>query len=328
MNKPPENRTEPQTAYRPHIPTAMPLRPLPRTVTPFPNETTRSYLDRLARANYLDGDHLRFYLTESRKKSSKVPADRLSALSGIPENTLLRALYDLHSEEDSPSETADSQPRRIVHEKRPCQLCAAGREFGEKIHCQEQPDVVICRLHRRWIGPGDIRYGHPQPDLTNQPDILQAAKRYRRIVRRHGQANAARAYKNASDICHQWRQSNSSDDAFIHRMQIFHGEEWSVPWDDATVHAAVYPQSIALTRILASPYWQSVALQELPIPHRFIDEVRRTVNPLYQWLPTPSFKRPEPLADWINWQRHQTRKSDPESHTTMEFDQLNTIWYG
>ncbi|MER6832033.1 TniQ family protein [Streptosporangium sp. NPDC000563] len=307
MGKPAENHADTQKASRPYTSPTMLLRPLPRTVTPFPNETTQSYLNRLARANHLDGDHLRFYLTESRKKSSKVPADRLSVLSGIPEVTLLRALDDLHGEAD-PISATDAQPRRVALGRRPCQLCAAGREFGERIYCQGWQDVVICLLHRRWIGPGDIRYGHSQPDLTNQPDILQATKRYRRIVRRHGRVNAARAYAEASGICHQWRQSTTSDDAFIHRMQIFHGEEWSVPWDDVTVHAAIYPQVIALTRILVSPYWQSITLQEFPIPHRFVKEVQRTVNPLYNWDSPFHSRRHEPLIDWVNSQRNQMGK--------------------
>lgn len=304
------------------------LRPLPRIVTPFPNETTQSYLNRLAHANHLDGDHLHFYLTKSRKKSSKVTADRLSVLSGIPESTLLRALYDLRSEADPTSAAADAKPRRVAQGRRPCQLCAAGREFGERIYCLEWQDVVICLIHRRWIGPGDIRYGHSQPDLTNQPDILQAAKRYRRIVRRHGRVNAARAYAEASSICHQWRQSTTSDDTFIHRMQIFHGEEWSVPWDDVTVHAAVYPQVIALTRLLVSPYWQSIALQEFPIPHLFIKEIQRTVNSLYNWDSSSHFRRHEPLIDWVNSQRNQMGKLKEKSQTAVNSDISDTLRSG
>ncbi|GAA2987110.1 hypothetical protein GCM10017559_03570 [Streptosporangium longisporum] len=107
------------------------------------------------------------------------------------------------------------------------------------------------------------------------------------------------AYLKAKNICHQWIDEYSHDGGFERRLDIFHGTDWRIKRDDPTFYAAAYPEIIALTRLLASPYWQALAFENLSYPHRFIEEVRRTVAPHYQWPLGVYRERYEPLADWI-----------------------------
>lgn len=84
-------------------------------------------------------------------------------------------------------------------------------------------------------------------------------------------------------------------DGFRQRMAIFHGPRWGREWTDATVAAAMYPQAVALARLLSSPYWQAQVRSGDPSgPERFIHEVRRTAAPEYVW---PRSLRP---SDWLH----------------------------
>lgn len=67
----------------------------------------------------------------------------------------------------------------------------------------------------------------------------------------------------------------------------------------AAVAAAVYPQAVALTRLLASSYWQAMSAAGSPGNRMmFSAEVRRTVALGYTWPPPD---RPaDPLKTWIN----------------------------
>ncbi|WP_329081381.1 TniQ family protein [Streptosporangium sp. NBC_01469] len=280
------------------------LRPLPRTVAPFPNETLTSYLNRLSRANRLDDRALRSYLAESHRESANVPVERLAALSGIPARTLRYAIVELCSADEL---DILGRSAATVNNTMACWQCTLTRGHREAVWCWQRYEEAVCLRHRRWTGPGTIRSGSSQPDLTYQPEILQAAKRHRRLIRRHGKKRVDYAYREAETICTQWHKRFSHDDGFSRRMTIFHGEKEVFRRHDPTIYAATYPQVIALTRILASPYWQAMTLENLPFPHRFIAEVQRTVASDYIWPTESYYGHFEPLADWIN---EQLRKAD------------------
>ena len=52
---------------------------------------------------------------------------------------------------------------------------------------------------------------------------------------------------------------------------------------DPAVQAAIYPQIVAVTRLLVSPYWRGKAHQNWPHPKEFIHELRRTAAPNFHW---------------------------------------------
>ena len=172
-------------------------------------------------------------------------------------------------------------------------------------------DDVVCGRHRRWISKDQA-----QPDLTAQPEILTAHRRHRRLIRRHGRDTVMRAFRDAHHICIGWRLDNIPDHGYGHRMEIFHGPGWRDRDDDEnqTSDAAAYPQSVALTRLLASPHWRERILGKgWSWPDEFAAEVRRTVAPGYIWGNYPRIRwrrdRDDPLLEWRSHSRR--RESEP-----------------
>ncbi|MFI6457043.1 TniQ family protein [Streptosporangium amethystogenes] len=295
------------------------LQPLPRPVTPYPDETLPSYLHRLARANRLDAGWLRGYLANDHRKAAKVPADRLAALSGIPERTLRYAILELCSAEELADMKIDGRPAPTYGVAVACHLCTLARGCQQEVIYRRQHENVICLRHRRWTGTATFGPSSSQLDLSHQPEILHAAKRHRRLIRRHGQERVNYyAYYDAERIWQQWPNKIAWDEGFYRRMRIFHGDGWSVAKDDATIHAAAYPQIIALTRLLASPYWRVAALENLPRPRRFVAELRRTVAPAYFWFPERPYGHYEPLAAWINQELQQQNGPDLADYRDAE----------
>ena len=82
---------------------------------------------------------------------------------------------------------------------------------------------------------------------------------------------------------------------------------------------AAYPQAVALTRLLASPYWRERILgKDWPWPEEFETELRRTVAPGYIWGIYPRTRwrrdRDDPLLEWRYLTRHPESGSLPPGH--------------
>ena len=134
------------------------LRPLPRLVAPFRDETITSYLHRLAGPNHIDPAGLRPLLTRQRpqgRPGAARPARRRGrdalAVTG------LRHAADLHPGRTVRPAIASRPRARDGWSFAACRPCAAGQPVTRwALH-----DEVICRRHRRWISKD-----HDQPDLT------------------------------------------------------------------------------------------------------------------------------------------------------------------
>ena len=231
-----------------------PLRPLPRQVRPFPSETVDSYLRRLAAANRLSADALRSHIAGGQRRSIPLPIARLSVLTNLPEHTLRRALSGPPSVHDEQTGNISGVPRRAGVAGPACQLCAFARGSTETVWCWKYPESVICLRHRRWASSLSA---DDQPDLNGQPDIIQAHLRHLRLVRRLGRDAVAAGYAQAREVCEDWLARAWHLDGYQQRMAIFHGPGWGRVWTSATVAAAMYPQAVALARLLSSPYWQA-----------------------------------------------------------------------
>lgn len=279
----------------------MPCRPLPRPVVPAHNETLMSYLARLAQANRLDTDALRTHLTGTRNKNVPIPVGDLALLSGQNTHTLKHALPELGTEltgktGNRPPPHADSQLR--------CTHCALTRGHHGTVHCWNHQEDVVCVRHHRWIGTAHDQIGHSQPSLRDQPDILHANKLHRRIIRRRGRSAATVAFDQSTRICIEWHRRLQHDDDFYRLMNRFHRGQWRTTGTDPTVHAARYPQIVALTRLLASSSWQTRCITNWPEPHEFIQEVRRTVAPHFKWTLQRHYGTHDPLiATLVDQQR-------------------------
>jgi hypothetical protein len=274
------------------------LRPLPRTVKPFPGETTASYLARLAHANRLDAEALRFYIHGERRRTPPLSASRLAVVTGFPASTLRYAIPDLGigpGSLDKNHHNGAGFPQHKTDDGPPCRQCVLARGITMPVRCWKRPEDVVCLRHRRWTGPGA---GAGQPDLSAQPDIMQAHKRHLRLVRRFGRDPVADGFAVADHICRRWHEHRQHDAAFRDRMLTFHGPGWQASPASPTIAAAIYPQAVALTRLLTSPYWQALSSPGHPDRQAlFIAEVRRTVAPGYLW---PQPRRPaDPLDAWI-----------------------------
>jgi TniQ len=273
------------------------LNRLPRTVKPFPAETTASYLARLAHANRLDAEALRHYITGRRHRTPPFPADRLAIVTGYPVRALRYAIPDLsfgYGPLDSDHYNNAGFPQHKTDDGPACNRCALARGITMPVRCWKRPENVICLRHRRWIGPG-AETG--QPGLSAQPAILQAHKRHLRLVRRFGRDQVATGFAVADHICRRWHEHRRHDAGFCDRMLAFHGPRWQAPPASPTVAAAIYPQAVALTRLLVSPYWQALSSGHRGRQELFIAEVRRTVAPGYLW-PQP-YRPADPLGSWI-----------------------------
>jgi hypothetical protein len=177
----------------------------------------------------------------------------------------------------------------------PGRLCAFARGSTETVWCWKHPESVICLRHRRWVSSLSA---DDQPDLNGQPDIIRAHRRHLRLVRRLGRDAVAAGYAQAREVCQDWLARAWHLDGYSQRMAIFHGPDWGRAWTSATVAAAMYPQAVALARLLSSPYWQAqVRTGDLSGQELFTHEVRRTAAPEYVW---PRSIRPgDRLYHWV-----------------------------
>jgi len=253
-------------------------RPLPRLVAPFRDETITSYLHRLAGPNHIDPAGLRSWLAGSDRKDAPVPLSRLAAVTAMPCRSLAYAMPQICTAAELSGLPVQNRPRaRDGWSFAACRPCVAGQPVTRwALH-----DDVVCYRHRRWTGKD-----HDQPDLTRQPEILHAHRRHRWLIRRHGRDPVMRAVRDARHICISWRLDGLPDPGFGRRMEIFRGPGWDDPdeWAPQAFDAAAYPQSVALARLLASPYWRERILGNHWAGHdQFTAELRRTVAPDYTW---------------------------------------------
>jgi len=289
------------------------LRPLPRLVAPFRDETITSYLHRLAEANRIDPAGLRSWLARSDRKEAPVPLGRLAAVTGMPCRSLGYAMPQICTAGELSGLHIQNRPRvRDGWSFAACRPCVAGQPVTRwALH-----DDVVCYRHRRWISKD-----HDQPDLTGQPEILHAHRRHRRLIRRHGRDPVMRALRDAQHICIGWRLDGLRDPGFGRRMEIFHGPGWDDrdEWAAQTSDAATYPQSVALARLLASPHWRERILGKDWAGHdEFTAELRRTVAPDYTWDYRPRARwrrgRDDPLLEWRLHTRRLKFEPFPPGH--------------
>ena len=87
------------------------LRPLPRFVAPFRDETITSYLARLAAANRLALPALRALLAGSDRSDAPVPLIRLAAVTGMPHAALAHAMPQICTADELAGGHVANRPR-------------------------------------------------------------------------------------------------------------------------------------------------------------------------------------------------------------------------
>ncbi len=267
-------------------------RRLPRTCRPAQDETTGSYLLRLAAANRITGSDLVDYLTAGTSQSiANVSLNAVSTASGQPPVVLAYALPELRTQHtDLPrmalrGRTLPGKPNTV----RPaCRRCTATRTTAERIDIWCRHEHNICLRHRLWIGAGA---DHPrsQVDLAAHPDAVRAQVRHRRLIRRHGHGLVHTAYRTAGQIweilTHRGWGLPYALARDIHLPRGFGHQNWPADARDPVHHAAVYPEVVTLTELLVCPHWRPFAMSASAADRdRFRTEFQRRLPPGYHDL--------------------------------------------
>jgi hypothetical protein len=290
---------------------AGPRRALPRTCRPAPDETTGSYLLRLAAANRITGADLAGYLTGGASQSiAKVSLAALATASGQPPLILVCALPELRPQYSARHQmalrgrTLPSKPNTV----RPaCRLCTAIRTTAERIDMWYRHEHNVCLRHLLWTGPGaaDPR---DQVDLATHPDIVHAQACHRRLIRKHGHGIVHTAYRTAREIWETLIYRGWGVPCALGRdMRLpgwFGHQDWPGNPRDPVHHAAPYPAGSPLTGMLASPHWRPFAMSASAADRdRFRAEFQRRLPPGLRDLASAdlqllAFVRRAPAAQW------------------------------
>jgi hypothetical protein len=272
-----------------------PVRRLPITTPPFPCETVGSYVRRLAIVNHLHPGEFEDYL---RRRERRVNPALLAAVSGRPLSILQRALLELRPASSLPAGFDHHEPTLA------CRYCTAARGITGAVTCWAPPHRNVCLRHRRWVGHIDPAYQglldgrDPQPDLTLLPDVVAAERRLRRLARRHGQEQVILAYRTGLHIALRWVDRNDWGYHRHRRIQLLGfvpATDWKFPSWDPVLRAAVYPDAVAVTSLVLSPYWAGVAADPRQRRRFYAEAGRRLRLPAYH--PDSVY---DPLAQWAS----------------------------
>jgi TniQ len=294
-----------------HLFRAGPRRPLPRTCRPAHDETTGSYLLRLATANRITGADLVDYLTNGTSQTvAKVSLGALATVSGQPPLVLAYALPELRSQYPDMRAMAlrgRTLPRKPNTVRPACRHCTTTRTGAERIDMWHRHEHNICLRHRLWIGPGadDLR---DQVDLASHPDIVHAQTRHRRLIRGHGHCVVHTAYRTAREIWETLTYRGWGMPYVLARNmplpRRFGHRDWPADARDPVHRAATYPEVITLTELLASPDWRPFAMSASAADRdRFRREFQRRLPPAYHDLANTDLQlfaivRHAPVSQW------------------------------
>jgi hypothetical protein len=267
-------------------------RPLPRPVRPLRDEAMSSYISRLAAANHLPYGVVLNLLWQHRAGTAADPLARLrwfTAVAGLDLAAAMMALPELRTGLPSPGRPLPLAGRPVPHLARrapPCRYCAAAHgaapDPGTSTQVFASAENNVCQAHQTWIGPGNSDDGR-QPGLRGCPDITTAQTRYYRLVRRHGRRETFNAFLDAREIWTtlEWLHGYDTErDQRIRQLRRTGTRPGGLDYGDPLHHAAIYPETIALTAILASPHWRKTALARAPGDREpFHAEFTRRVTP-------------------------------------------------
>jgi TniQ len=275
-----------------HLFRAGPRRALPRTCRPAQDETTGSYLLRLATANRITGADLVDYLTAGTSQSiDNVSLAALATASGQRPLALAYALPQLrpqHPDHDTMAlrgRTVAGKPNTV----RPaCRRCAATHTSAERVDVWYRHEYNICLRHRLWIGPG-ADGPRDQVDLAAHPDVVHAQVRHLRIIRMHGRDMVHTAYPTArlvwGTLTYRGRGLPHTVVRDIPLPPTFGHRDWPVHDRDPVHVAATYPEVVTLTQLLVSPHWRPFAMSASTADHdRIRAEFQRRLPPAYRDL--------------------------------------------
>jgi hypothetical protein len=290
------------------------LGPLPRRVAPLQDETTESYVGRLAVANHLAPHDLAKYLKSepagSARRRSGISLSALAIMSGIPSFHLAQALPEIRSQ-FSGRDSLHIQGRPVTGEpsrrRSPCRHCMMAKNISgaSLVTVWARQDQNVCLRHRLWIGQG-VRILAEQLDVSDLPEITHAQIRHQKLIRRYGHLPAARFYTDAQEII-DWSSGNPNySTARWKRLNYLFDREHIQQLPHSYDYAAYYPEVVGVLRVLVSRYWQQMAISGNPAEQeRFYRQVAD--NGLTNGTPELN----TPLRRWIHGRRRDLLSDEP-----------------
>lgn len=276
----------------PKVATALPFapviaRPLPHTVTPFPNETLNSYFNRLASANKTTTQSLR---TPSRwLRCTLNDLELLEILSGQPRTSLVWALPELRQYAPGIAPPPQSKSHSTRFACRRCIWQAGGTEEVQVL--VRTPYDQVCIRHRLWLSDG-VGFIGEQVDLTPVPEVVRAQILLNRLEKRHGAPFTIECYKQCYKLWNQLDRRalvRHEADALLHRLCEVNDLESPLAGGRAPIRfarfhpfrlAARHPQIAKFTALASSPSLHALARSSPEEAEQRITDAFEEVFPL------------------------------------------------
>lgn len=281
----------------------IPTRPLPRTIRPYKNETTPSFIRRLETANTLRRGQLRTLLKGSRRPW----IENLAAWNDYHPAVLLLAMPQLGQHDPDPSlrRKLAGRPTRTTHTVA-CHRCTLARGAGRYVEVYSTHEQVICPHHGLWIGDGVTGFTD-QFSIGASPEITGAWHHHRNLITRHGRSAVRKAFHIASVINWRWYDQFQHFTAAMDTYDALAADQPAHANSHAAVAASLYPTIVNLTAAMASPHWAEIAHSGRP--DLFLDRISVEVtegwspsgalDPLRHWMDTdwlPGFRGPDTIS--------------------------------
>lgn len=256
-----QSRTQEQAPQGPPGTSRLPAHPvaLPRPVTPVTGEVLISYLTRLACANHLTLTEVLAVLPSwfSTKISNRddrsqhhmlIPAApealrALARLTGTAPASLARALPAFGA----------AGPHSPVRATTACRRCAARHGICQPVPVHLPAHHKVCIRHGIWLSDA----GQPQLDLAACPEIITAQHQASRLLRRCTPQELMLAHQAAARAIPPWPSSPAAIPLhWRHRLLTLQtaNHRYGTPTDhDSYMHAAIYPDAIALAAARLNP---------------------------------------------------------------------------
>lgn len=234
-------------------------RPLPRQVRPVQNETTVSFVQRLAHANHIRSDELAEYLNARMTTSGRhtsVSPQVLADAAGIDAGHLIQALPQLQA---GPARSGIIRaPVTSAEVRLACGLCMAARNIFSAVPVLTWTDQNVCLRHQLWTGHG-VTTIEDQADVTGMPEVGRAHARHQRLARRHGLWRVWDCYETAGKTIDWSSRESSSRTARQERTRRLLAVSRTGTLRRSYDYASYYPEVVSVLSVLASPYWQRMA---------------------------------------------------------------------
>lgn len=283
-----------------------PVWPLPLATTPFPNETLRSYVARLALLNRIPPERVlhRFYTAESPMDDVRLLAVR----SGQTPHLLMRQLPELATPGSWPHEQHEGLARSWA-----CHACVAARTGRDDWKVEIwviSGHHHLCVKHRRWTR---THHGHHmvnfagaadgQFNLNRAPEIIHAQRRLHRLFRQRTPRRVLAAYLECVEFWRELAKHGYAANRTERLLDLIAPDEPIAHRSYAKREAALLPDLVEVLGLYTSPVWRHRALGKSHDVQLFHQEFERRLPPERQLRTTaiPWFRSEATLvAERIN----------------------------